>query len=110
MHESAPGPLPPKACNAARLQPEKADINTRTSTTYAATYGMWCRHVVGRSKFINKITALSKWHLPPCTPDIPGLSLYIEGRLGLCRIGFIVSSWVRSSLPWLFSLVDVVAS
>ena len=25
---------------------------------------------LGRSKFINEIIWLSKWHLPPCTPDI----------------------------------------
>src|SRR6516162_8404420 len=43
---------------------------------------MYTRHVGGRPKFINKIIALSKWHLPPCTPDIYGFSSYIEGQAG----------------------------
>jgi hypothetical protein len=58
-----------------------------------------------------KLNALSKWHPPACTPDIElDLAHISKGRLGLRRIAFMVSSLVRSSLPWLFSLVDVVAS
>ena len=37
------------------------------------------RHSVGRSRFINEIIWLSKWHLPPCTPDIYLLSAHISG-------------------------------
>ena len=49
--------------------------------------------------------------LPPVPPTYTLFRPYVEDEgAGLRRIGFIVSSWVRSSLPWLFSLVDVVAS
>ena len=56
---------------------------------------MYTRHVEGRPRIINKIIALSKWHLPPCTPRIYGFSSYIEGQAGaplalgsLCPPGF----------------------
>ena len=48
---------------------------------------------------------------PPLYPPTYMASAHISrGRLGLRRIGFIVSSWVRSSLAKAFSLVDIVAS
>ena len=56
---------------------------------------MYTRHVEGRPKIINKIIALSKCHLPPCTPRHIWLQLIYRGAgwaplaLGsLCPPGF----------------------
>ena len=63
-------------------------------TTSATTCGMSYRHVVGRSKFINKIIGLSKWHPPPCTPDIYLLSAHISRT----RVGRLSPHWVHCVL------------
>ena len=118
LHESVRGP--PSACNAPYLQPTKADSqassrqsqpDTSTSgTTYATTCGMYYRHVVGHRKFINQFTALSKWHLPPCTPTYSWIQLISR------RAGWVFAAWGSWCPPEFaphyvaVSMVDVVAS